>query len=61
MNQITYEMSGLPHATWVLLDGKRIGVIKREIGGYRYHTRKPGNAGDFFPTLDECKKSLEAE
>lgn len=61
MNQITYIETHL-----VKLNGKEVGAIKRALNkgpgnatGYRYHPKGDKTGGDFFPTLDACKRSLE--
>lgn len=49
----------------VFLDGKRIGTIKRDAGGFGYFYQPKSTrmklAGDVFKTIDEVKRSLEAE
>lgn len=47
-------------AVYVVLDGKRVGVIRLYPPGWQYKPRG-GEAGDFFATLAECKKSLESD
>jgi hypothetical protein len=59
---ITYTpantVTGKP-AVAVRLDGRVVGLIRKDDQGYVY---KPtgGAAGAHFPTLAECKRSLEA-
>ncbi len=52
----------------VYLDGRYVGVIKqtrlgKKVGGGTFYYTPKGskNCGDLFPTLEACKKSLEAE
>lgn len=42
----------------VKLNGKLTGYIRAEQNGWRYHAG--GHAGELFPTLWDCKMSLEA-
>ena len=46
----------------VILDGKIVGKIRPvDEGGYAYQPKNAGVAGETFPTLRECQKSLETE
>ena len=42
----------------VRLDGKFIGTIKPEDGGWRYYPKGQSVGGDLFKTLGLCQKSL---
>ena len=42
----------------VRLDGKIIGEIKREDGGWRYYPSGKKTGGELFTTLQQCQKSL---
>lgn len=59
---ITFEEKFNGGNPWhlVYLDGRQVGVIKSEGGGFKYypHGATAMNAGDIFPTLVECKRSL---
>lgn len=44
----------------VFLDGKSVGTIHKLAGEYRYQPFG-GEPGEWFPTLAECKRSLESE
>lgn len=43
----------------VFLDGKRVGNIFSNEKGWIYRTKDGRNQGEWFKTLEECKKSLE--
>lgn len=45
----------------VLLDGKRVGVIKRLNGGWGYIPKGERKPERKFPTLNEVKRHLEAD
>lgn len=46
----------------VRLDGKIIGEIRKEEGGYRYHANGRVKAyGGLFPTIGECQQSLQED
>ena len=49
-----------PVSLTVYLDGKAVGLIKHDLDGWRYYPRGH-KGGDAFPTLAQCKVSLEAE
>lgn len=59
---ITYE-TARPRIVRVKLDGKWVGTIRRDRGGardgWRYFPKGKKTGGDSFPTLIECKRSLE--
>lgn len=46
----------------VLLDGKLVGTIRRfGVLGWQYRPRGNAESGDYFATLEQCKRSLEGE
>jgi len=47
--------------TIVYLDGKKVGIIKRVIGGYQYFPKGSKKGGEVFFLLSSVKKSLESE
>lgn len=47
------------HECMVYLDGKRVGDIYSNSGGFRYIPIKGKTSGDYYPTLSLCKLSLE--
>lgn len=56
---ITYKLR--PNGRiWVYLDGKSVGSIQKLAGEYRYQPWG-GLPGEWFPTLAECKRSLEPQ
>tara|TARA_B110001454_G_C12566511_1_gene370013 strand:+ start:387 stop:641 length:255 start_codon:yes stop_codon:yes gene_type:complete len=56
MEEITYETK-----TVVRLGGKIIGEIRRSPQGFFYKVKGNKAVGETFPTLDQCKQSLEPE
>lgn len=57
---ITYRIyPNKPHELVVLLDGKRVGTIKR-LGAaqYQYFPKGKRVGGDVFSTLADCQRSL---
>ncbi len=56
MSTITYKSE-----ICVALDGKHVGQIKSEEGGYRYFPLFSLKGGELFPTLEACKASLEED
>lgn len=68
MSTITYqrERDGSLSPVSVYVDGKQTGTIKPvteggEVLGYRYHCKDSQLKGEIFPTIVECKRSLEDE
>ncbi len=65
----TYKTGPLHPGVYVFLDGKLVGIIQavRSEGGvwpvgYRYEPiGTSGAGGEVFPSLDDVKRSLEAE
>lgn len=49
------------HTVKVHLNGKHIGSIRHDGGGWRYFPKGWTTGGDIYPTLAACKASLEAE
>lgn len=48
--------------TAVYLDGKRVGEICKMTDGFQYWPKGSRmEGGEIFPTLRECKQSLEAQ
>ena len=45
----------------VYLDGKHVGVIKQEEGGYRYYPGKSKRGGELFTTIQQVRNSLESD
>ena len=45
--------------TAVFLENKRVGKIQKDPDGFRYYPKGKSKGGDAFPTLTECKRSLE--
>lgn len=60
MSKITYAQH-YGGQTRVSLEGRWIGYIKQEDGGWRYYPKGWTTGGDIYPTLAACKASLEAE
>lgn len=60
---ITYKPIEKSTSIRVLLDGKVAGTIRNEHElGYRYIPRAGvKHGGDYFPTLEACKRSLESD
>lgn len=56
MEEITYETK-----TVVRLGGKIIGEIRRSPQGFYYKVKGNKAVGEIFPTLAQCKQSLEPE
>ena len=56
MEEITYETK-----TVVRLSGKIIGEIRRSPQGFYYKVKGNKAVGEIFPTLAQCKQSLEPE
>jgi len=55
---ITYEYDSV--AIDVKLDGKLVGHIWKKLEGFQYIPKGQKTGGAFFPTVRECKNSLEA-
>lgn len=60
IEMITYQAKDT-QTTTVKIDGKAAGTILESKRGFRYFPKGFAEGGDFFPTLDECKRSLEQE
>ena len=45
--------------TLVYLEGRRIGMIRIVTAGYRYFPKGSDSGGGLFPSLEDCKISLE--
>ena len=45
----------------VLLDGKKVGEIRKVKGGFQYFPKGSKNGGDVIPQLIDLKKQLEAQ
>ncbi len=61
---ITYKPIDKSDSIRVLLDGKVTGTIHNGHSlGWQYRPRTAGKwaRGDYYPTLDECKRSLETD
>ena len=56
-SQITYLQS--EGRVWVYVGGKRAGPICHEQKGFVYYPKDSKIGGEPFPTLLECKRSLE--
>ena len=54
---ITYKDGPGYFNVHVFVDGKRVGSILKTAAGWQYKTQ--GQSGDYFPTLQDCKQSLE--
>lgn len=50
-----------PDVHIVKLEGKTVGRIFKTPEGFRYIPTGSKTGGEFFPTLEACKSSLEAE
>lgn len=63
MNRVTYKSIDKSTSLRVLLDGKVVGTIRNDHQlGYRYIPRAGVNhGGDYFPTLEQCKRSIEGD
>ena len=62
MNEIQYRYTYT--LVKVFLNKKLIGSIRTVQGGFQYYpkgVKEPEQAGDIYPTLQECKNSLEGE
>jgi hypothetical protein len=57
---ITYKQTS-PIKIMVYLDGTRVGTIIKNDKGYAYKPTGGKEYGDTYPTLEECKQSLESE
>lgn len=59
---ITYKPIDKSTSIRVLLNGKAVGTIRNDYQlGYRYVPRAGvKHGGDYFPTLEACKRSLES-
>jgi hypothetical protein len=60
MANITYDRStvaGIP----VKLDGRRVGTIRNVRDGWQYQPTGSRHMGEVFLTVNECKRSIEAE
>lgn len=51
---------GIREIVSVILDGKRVGVIRKEQGGWRYWPKDTDRGGELYPSLAAAKKSLES-
>lgn len=60
-SRITYTRIEKSDSIRVLLDGKVTGTIRPQYPGYAYVPRGNGGQGETFPTLEECKRSLEED
>jgi hypothetical protein len=60
---ITYKETPIPSAINVFLDGRRVGIIRRSKDGFftYYPSSSPRCGSQAFPTLADCKRSLEQE
>lgn len=56
---ITYDPK--PNGVKVELDGRFVGVITLNREGYTYWPRGSSRHGEFYPTLEACKRSLETD
>lgn len=56
---LTYETVVPKSLIRVYLDGKVAGSIRIEAGLYCYFPKTSKTGGDYFKSLEECKKSLE--
>jgi hypothetical protein len=45
----------------VRLDGKIVGSIHAFNGGFQYFPKGSKTGGELFPSLEACKRSLEAD
>jgi len=65
-SMITYKPQRQRSEYAVQLGGKVVGRIKLAVAGdgragWRYFPKGQKEGGEVFPTLEECKRSLEAE
>lgn len=58
--RIEYKYGPTKDITEVWLDRKLVGDIYHDDGGWRYYLRGSASGGELFPTIQLCKKSLEA-
>ena len=54
------EVQKVGIVTDVFLEKRKVGTIYRVVGGYQYQVDK-NNVGQIYPTLNDVKKSLEAD
>lgn len=45
----------------VRLDRRKVGEIRERQGGFRYYPKGSASPGDWFPSLNAIKASLETE
>lgn len=65
-SELSYFETSVPGKLGVRLERKTIGYIKHEFcsgteSGYRYYPVGNTDAGELFPTLEECKRNLEGD
>lgn len=56
---ITYRKFPTNNNLKVYLNGTRVGSIRMVSGGYRYFPVHQESSGLVYPTIEECKASLE--
>lgn len=64
MEAITYKDGPGAFNVLVYLDKRRVGTIVKLATGWQYQAGMgvaPYQGGEIFPTLNECKRSLEAK
>ena len=59
---ITYRQTHNPLLLGVYLNDKRVGTIATMVGeGFQYYTKNSKVGGEIYPTLEQCKWSLEMD
>jgi hypothetical protein len=58
MGLITYS-TDIASKIAVYLDGRRVGIITKKWDGWHYQPKGTKLFGKAFPTLTDCKRSLE--
>jgi hypothetical protein len=60
--KITYnKINGKKYHLHVRLDGRIVGSIRPVLDGFKYFPKNSPNGGERFDTVEEVKKSLQAD
>ena len=56
---IAYKWTTVAEVEAVFLEGKKVGEIKKVVGGWQYFPKGSKQGGDIFKKISECEDSLK--